>query len=91
MFKLGSKVIYGGVTGTVTGKHIHFKGDKWEVTFNNENKDQLYFHLDGRFHKFEVKPTLKLLPIWQKFILYCIDYRSKKFYTKQVTQIKKEN
>lgn len=59
MFKLNDKVIYAGTKGTITGIHKHFKGDKLEVTFDTPNKDQLYFHLDGRFHKFEVKPVLR--------------------------------
>lgn len=59
MFKINDKVIYAGVTGTITGLHKHFKGDKWEVTFDNLNKDKLYFHLDGKFHLLENKPVLR--------------------------------
>lgn len=60
MFKIGDKVIYAEVTGTITGLHEHFKGNKWEVTFDNPQKDKLYFHLNGKFHNFENEPVLKL-------------------------------
>lgn len=58
-FKIGDVVVYAGVQGTITGLHEHYKGNKWEVTFDNEKKNKLYFHLDGKFHEFEKKPVLK--------------------------------
>lgn len=57
-FKIGDTVIYAGVQGVITNLHEHFKGNKWEVTFSS--KEKLYFHLDGKFHKFEIKPVLRL-------------------------------